>query len=63
VRYVRSGSFEQAGEAGPNVKWFSGRIGPVALRPAHYRATLVAVDAMGAPSTPGTVLRFTVVRG
>jgi hypothetical protein len=61
--YVRSGSFKQAGMEGTNVKSFSGRIGGLTLRPAHYKATLVAVDAMGSPSTPGTVLRFTVLRG
>jgi hypothetical protein len=61
--YVRSGSFKQAGFEGANVKPFSGRIAGRALRPAHYRVTLVAVDSMGNPSTPRTVLRFTVLRG
>jgi len=61
--YVSSGSFRQAGLQGPNSKRFSGRIGRLTLRPAHYRATLVAVDDMGNPSTPGVRLRFTVLRG
>jgi hypothetical protein len=61
--YVRSGSFKQAGKEGTNAKPFSGRIGTRTLRPAHYRVTLVAVDTMGNPSTPGTVLRFTILRG
>jgi hypothetical protein len=60
--YVRSGSFRQAGAPGPNSKRFSGRIGGLTLRPSHYRATLVAVDAMGNPSSPGVHLRFTVLR-
>jgi hypothetical protein len=61
--YVRSGSFKQAGKEGMNVKPFSGRIGTRTLKPAHYKVTLVAVDSMGNPSTPGTVLRFTILRG
>jgi hypothetical protein len=61
--YVRSGSFKQAGKQGMNVKPFSGRVGTRTLAPAHYRVTLVAVDSMGNPSTPGTVLRFTILRG
>lgn len=61
--YVRSGSFKQAGKEGANVKLFSGRIGSRRLTPAHYKVTLVAVDSMGNPSTPGTVLRFTLLRG
>ena len=60
--YVRSGSFKQAGVEGQNKKKFSGRIGKLTLPPAHYKATLVAVDDMGNPS-PGKVLRFTVLRG
>ena len=63
VRYVRSGSFKQSAKAGANVKPFSGRIGKHTLKPAHYKATLVAVDSMGNPSTPGKVLRFTLLRG
>jgi hypothetical protein len=61
--YVRSGSFKQAGKEGTNVKPFSGRVGKLKLAPAHYKVTLVAVDSMGNPSTPGTVLRFTLLRG
>jgi hypothetical protein len=61
--YVRSGSFKQAAREGANTKFFSGRIGRRKLTPAHYKATLVAVDSMGNPSTPGKVLRFTLLRG
>ena len=61
--YVRSGSFKQVGKEGANVKFFSGRIGRLTLKPAHYKVTLVAVDDMGNPSTPGKVLRFTLLRG
>jgi len=61
--YVRSGSFKQAGKEGANVKPFSGRVGSRTLSPAHYKVTLVAVDSMGNPSTPGKVLRFTILRG
>jgi hypothetical protein len=61
--YVHSGSFKQAASPGINVKWFSGRIGRRTLTPAHYKVTLLAVDSMGTPSTPGTVLRFTLLRG
>jgi hypothetical protein len=61
--YVRSGSFKQAGKKGTNVKRFSGRIGRRTLTPAHYKLTVVAVDSVGMPSTPGSVLRFTVLRG
>lgn len=61
--YVRSGSFKQVGKEGSNVKAFSGRIGTRTLTPAHYKVILVAVDDMGNPSTPGTVLRFTLLPG
>ncbi|HEY2602215.1 MAG TPA: hypothetical protein VGI67_11715 [Thermoleophilaceae bacterium] len=61
--YVRSGSFKQVGVEGSNTKHFSGKIGTRNLVPAHYKVTLVAVDSMGNPSTPGRVLRFTVLRG
>ncbi len=61
--YVRSGSFKQAGKPGTNSKFFSGRVGRLTLKPAHYKVTLVAVDDMGNPSTPRKVLRFTLLRG
>jgi hypothetical protein len=62
ARYVRSGSFKQAGKEGANVKSFSGRIGSLTLAPARYRAKLVAVDDMGNPSRGKPVLSFTIVR-
>jgi hypothetical protein len=61
--YVRSGSFNQQGMQGTNVRYFNGRVSGRALKPAHYKVTIVAVDGMGNPSTPGKVLRFTVLRG
>ena len=61
--YVRSGSFSHQGTQGSNVRYFNGRVSGRALKPAHYKATIVAVDGMGNPSTPGKVLRFTVLRG
>jgi hypothetical protein len=60
--YVHSGSFQTAGKQGTNTKRFSGRIGKLTFRPAHYKVKLVAVDSMGMPS-PGKVLRFTILRG
>ncbi|HEX6459235.1 MAG TPA: hypothetical protein VF032_10000 [Thermoleophilaceae bacterium] len=62
ARYVRSGSFKQAGIQGANAKPFSGRIGTLKLAPARYRVKLVAVDDMGNPSSSKPVLRFTIVR-
>lgn len=61
--YVRSGSFNQQGMEGANTRYFTGRVGRRALKPAHYKVTIVAVDSMGTPSTPRKVLRFTVLRG
>jgi hypothetical protein len=61
--YVRSGSFSQQGMQGANMRYFNGRVSRRALKPAHYKATIVAVDGMGNPSTPGKVLRFTVLPG
>jgi hypothetical protein len=60
--YVHAGSFSQAGAQGTNIRYFKGRAGKHALKPAHYKVTLEAVDGMGNPSTPGKVLRFTVLR-
>jgi hypothetical protein len=61
VRYVKIGSFAAAGDAGTNRKSFSGRIGRRSLRPARYRATLVATDAAGNRSAAKR-LNFRVVR-
>jgi hypothetical protein len=61
VLYVRAGSFLQQGAQGTNVRAFSGRIGNKSLRPASYRATLVATDAAGNRSLPKR-LKFRVVR-
>ena len=47
TRYVRIGSFAQAGKQGTNRKKFSGKIGRKVLRPSRYRATLTATDADG----------------
>jgi hypothetical protein len=64
VIYVHSGSFRQHGVKGFNTKRFSGRIGHLAMRPAHYKVRLVAVNSMGSPSpSAGTTMRFTVLRG
>jgi hypothetical protein len=60
--YVRSGSFRQHAAEGANNKRFSGRLAGRALPPAHYKVTIEAVDDMGNPSTPGRVLRFTILR-
>jgi len=59
--YVHSGSFQTTGQEGANVKRFSGRIGKLWFKPAHYKVKLVAVDSMGMPS-PGKTLRFTVLK-
>ena len=48
-------------KAGANRKRFSGRIGRGVLSPGSYRATLVARDAAGNPSTARR-LTFRVVR-
>jgi uncharacterized delta-60 repeat protein len=61
TRYVRIGSFAQAGRTGANRKRFSGRIGRRKLRPARYRATLTATDVAGNASGPKR-LSFRVVR-
>jgi hypothetical protein len=61
TRYVRAGRFAQAAVAGRNVKRFSGRIGRSALKPARYRARLVATDAAKNTSAP-RLLGFKVVR-
>lgn len=60
--YVHSGSFQTTGTQGANTKRFSGRIGKLRFRPAHYKVKLVAVDSMGMPS-PGKTLRFTILKG
>jgi CSLREA domain-containing protein len=61
TRYVVVGRFAAQAKAGANTKTFSGRIGRRALKPATYRATLVAKDTAGNASTPKR-LSFKVVR-
>jgi hypothetical protein len=62
TRYVKVGTFAQAGAAGANVKKFSGKIGRRTLKPGKYRATLVATDDSGNKSQLKR-LSFTIVRG
>jgi len=47
TRYVKIATFAQDAAAGTNRKTFSGRIGKRSLKPAGYRAALVAGDAAG----------------
>jgi CSLREA domain-containing protein len=61
TRYVRAGRFAQVAAVGKNSKRFSGRIGKRALKPARYRARLVATDAARNSSKP-RLLAFRVVR-
>jgi PKD domain len=61
TRYVRVGALNRTSRQGANRVKFSGRIGRRALKPARYRATLVATDAAGNASTPRNVT-FQVVR-
>jgi acid phosphatase type 7 len=60
-RYPRVGSFYQRGVAGRNKKRFRGRIGRRKLRPATYRASLVATNAARSRSRARRV-SFRVVR-
>jgi hypothetical protein len=59
--YVKVGALDRTGTPGANAVPFSGRIGKKALKPAAYRATLVAADAAGNKSKPKTIA-FTVVK-
>jgi hypothetical protein len=59
--YKQSGSFKLAGQAGPNEKTFSGKVGGKSLRRGSYRATLVATDTAGNKSKAAE-LRFSIVR-
>ena len=61
TRFVRAGSFAQAGGTEANRKRFSGKIGRSRLRAARYRVTLTATDAAGNASKPKR-LNFRVVR-
>jgi hypothetical protein len=45
TRFVQRRAFAVDGVPGDNTKRFRGRIGKRSLRPARYRATLVAIDA------------------
>jgi hypothetical protein len=49
-RYRTLGTIRANGRKGPNRKRFSGRIKGKALRPARYRAAIVAIDPLGAKS-------------
>jgi VCBS repeat-containing protein len=60
--YVKIGSFAQNGVAGTNSKPFSGKIGRRSLRPARYRATLVATDTAGNKSAPKRINLTVVAR-
>jgi hypothetical protein len=55
------GTFTHQSSAGANAVPFFGRVANKKLRPARYRATLVATDDAGNPSSP-TVLNFRVKR-
>jgi hypothetical protein len=61
TRYLTAGALNRHGHAGANQVRFSGRIGPKALKPGGYRATIVATNAAGG-SKPRTVA-FKVVKG
>jgi CSLREA domain-containing protein len=61
TRYAVAGRFAMAAKGGDNTKRFSGLIGRRALKPARYRATLIAKDAAGNASKPKR-LNFRVVR-
>jgi hypothetical protein len=63
VIYAPSSNFHVRGGRGSNATRFSGRVGRLTLQPSRYRVKVIAVDDMGTPSIPPTVLRFTVVRG
>ena len=52
TRYKSIGSFKQAGDAGPNAKRFSGKIGKKRLAAGSYRVKLVATDSAGNHSAP-----------
>ena len=45
--YRVAGTLRRSGKAGANKVPFSGRIGKKALKPATYRASIVATDAAG----------------
>jgi hypothetical protein len=59
--YTKAGVLTRVGANGPNAVPFSGRVGKKALKPATYRASLVAVDAAGNKSKPKTI-GFKVVK-
>lgn len=61
ARYVRTGKLIRTSRQGANRVPFSGRIGKRALKPARYRTTLVATDAVGNASAPRNVT-FQIVR-
>jgi len=61
TRFVKVGALTHAGTPGGNTVPFSGRIGSKALKPATYRASIVAVDSAGNRSSAKTV-GFKVVK-
>jgi len=61
TRFATVGTLTRSGIAGTNVVPFSGRIGKKALKPATYRAAIVATDAAGNKSAVKTI-GFKVVR-
>lgn len=62
VIWAPSSNFHVQGSSASNATRFSGRIGRLTLQPSRYRVKLIAVDDMGTPSIPPTVLRFAIVR-
>ena len=60
VRFVRVGELSQAGVAGANARFFSGRLWGRALSLGGYRALLSATDAAGNSSAP-VAIAFRVV--
>lgn len=61
TRYRRVGRLRAQEQAGRQSTRFSGRLKGKALRPGRYRASIVAVDSLGARSSARR-LRFRVVR-
>jgi uncharacterized repeat protein (TIGR01451 family) len=59
--FVKRHSFAQDGKLGANTRKWSGKIGTRPLKPATYRATLIAKDAGGLASTPRR-LSFKIVK-
>jgi hypothetical protein len=60
--YRAAGKLVRSGRKGARKVPFTGRIGAHALRPGHYRLSVIAKDAGGNTSKPARA-RFTIVRG